>query len=181
MSSFPDARTLLVVVLIITSLAIAMDDPLWLAGLLISTLAILLWLGVSPRRLGGRLRRYRWLFLILALVQSLTNPAGQIYLEWRDYVLLSSGGLLAALAVLLRLATILAAALALTIRNYQELTIALVQLGVPMNWRTWSCWRCASSRCSWMNFASPCWPSNSGAWTWDRFPWPRRCGSIPIS
>ncbi|MGI6365420.1 MAG: energy-coupling factor transporter transmembrane component T family protein [Bacillota bacterium] len=131
MSSFPDARTLLVVVLIITSLAIAMDDPLWLAGLLISTLAILLWLGVSPRRLGGRLRRYRWLFLILALVQSLTNPAGQIYLEWRDYVLLSSGGLLAALAVLLRLATILAAALALTIRNYQELTIALVQLGVP--------------------------------------------------
>lgn len=131
MKSFPDARTLLAVVFIITTLAIAMADPLWLAGLLAATLAFILALGVPIRSLGRRLRRYRWLFFILALAQSLANPAGQVYLEWQGFVLLSSGGILAALAAMLRIATILAAALALTLRNYHELTTALVQLKVP--------------------------------------------------
>jgi len=131
MSSFPDARTLLMVVVIITSLAIAMADPLWLAGLLLIALAGLLVAGIPVSRLGRGLLRYRWLFLILALVQSVTNPAGHIYWEWREVVLLSSGGLLAALAVILRVTIILAGAQLLRLRNYQELVTALVQIKVP--------------------------------------------------
>lgn len=131
MSKFPDARTLLTIVVIITTLAIAINDPLWLGGLLAVTLGALLAFGISPQRLTGRLRRYRWLFFILALAQSLTNPGGHIYLEWRGFVLLSSGGLLLALAVMLRIVIILTTALLFTLRNYHELVTGLVQLGVP--------------------------------------------------
>lgn len=131
MSRFPDARTLIVIVLLITTLGIALTDPVWLAGLLGVTVIALAAARVSLIRLFKRLRRYRWLFLILALVQSLTHPVGQVYLAWQDYVLLSSGGLLAALSVILRVTIILAAALLLTIRDYQELVTGLVQLKVP--------------------------------------------------
>lgn len=131
MSRFPDARTIFAVVVIITSLALAINNPLWLGGLLAAILGTLLAFGISPWKLAGRLRRYRWLFLILALAQSLTNPAGHIYLEWQGYVLLSSGGLLLALAVMLRITIILAASLLFTLRNYQELVTGLVQLKIP--------------------------------------------------
>lgn len=131
MSRFPDARTLIVIVLLITTLAIALTDPVWLTGLLGITVIALASARVSLIRLFKRLKRYRWLFIILALVQSLTHPAGQVYLAWQDYVLLSAGGLLAALSVILRVTIILAAALLLTIRDYQELVTGLVQMKVP--------------------------------------------------
>lgn len=131
MRRFPDARTLLAVVVVVTSLAIALKDPLWLGGVLVVTLGVLLAFRVSPLRLLRRLRRYRWLFLILILAQSLTNSTGQIYLQWQGFVLLSSGGLLAALAAMLRIIIILAAALLLSLRNYQEVVTALAQLKVP--------------------------------------------------
>lgn len=131
MRRFPDARTLIVVVLLVTTLAIAINNPLWLGALLVVTVAALVATRISLFRLLRRLRRYRWFFFILALVQSLTHPAGQVFLAWQDYVLLSSGGLLAAVAVLLRVTIILAAALLLTLRDYQELVTGLVQMKVP--------------------------------------------------
>src|SRR5690606_37093318 len=54
-----------------------------------------------------------------------------VFLEWRGHVLLSSGGVQAAAAAVLRIAVILAAAMFLSRRNYQELVTALVQLRVP--------------------------------------------------
>ena len=128
---FPDVRTLFALVLVITSLAIAINDPLWLTGLLAVSLAALLAAKIPLSLLGRRLRRYRWLFLILALAQSLSNGSGRVFLEWRGYVLLSAGGLLAALAALLRITVILAAVLLLTLKDYQQMVTGLAQIRVP--------------------------------------------------
>ena len=130
-SVFPDARTLILVVLLITTLAIAISDPLWLMGLLVATGGTLIAAKVSLFRLFNRLRRYRWLVLILALAHSVTNPSGSIMLELQGVILLSMGGILAALAVLLRISVILAAALLLTIRDSQQLVTGLAQMKVP--------------------------------------------------
>lgn len=131
MSRFPDTRTLLLIVLCFTTLALALGDPFWLAAVLALALAALAAMGISPARLGRRLKRYRGLFLVLVLAQSLTNSSGRVFLEWRGHVLLSSGGVQAAAAAVLRIAVILAAAMFLSRRNYQELVTALVQLRVP--------------------------------------------------
>ncbi len=128
---FPDVRTLFTAVLIITSLAIAINDYLWLLILLAITLASLLIAGIHLTRLLRRLRRYRWLFLLIALAQSISNGSGTVFLEFRGYVLLSSGGLLGALAALLRITVILAAVGLLSLKDYQQMVTGLAQMGVP--------------------------------------------------
>lgn len=130
-TAFPDARTLIVVVLAITTMAIAINDPIWLAPLLILTISALASARISLYRLINRLHRYRWLFFLLALVQSVTNSSGTIWLEFQGYTLLSSGGLLSAAAVILRVIIILAAALLLSLRDSQQLVTGLVQMKVP--------------------------------------------------
>jgi len=130
-AAFPDARIIIIVVLLITTLAIAISDPAYLAGLLAAAIIALVISRISIFRLLKRLRRYRWLFFFLALAQSVTYPSGQVFLEWQGYTLLSSGGILAALAVLIRIMVILAAALLLTLKDSQQLVTGLVQMRVP--------------------------------------------------
>ena len=127
----PDVRALFALVLVITSLAIALGNPYWLAVLLLIALAVLVAMKIPLDGLGNRFWRYRWLFLLLILIQSLTNSSGKVYIALSGYVLLSAGGLLAALATLLRIAVILAAAQLLTVKDYQEMVTGLVQMGVP--------------------------------------------------
>lgn len=130
-TAFPDARTLIVLVLLLTSLAIAINSLLGLSILLAVSLAVLLVARIPLPGLLRRMQRYRWLFFILAVVQSVTNPSGQVYLAWRGCTLLSVGGLLSALLVLVRITIIMAAALLLTRKDYQQLVTGLVQMKVP--------------------------------------------------
>lgn len=130
-TAFPDARTLIVLVLLLTTLAIAINSLLGLSILLAVSLAVLLVARIPLPSLLRRMQRYRWLFFILAVVQSVTNPSGQVYLAWRGCALLSAGGLLSALLVLVRITIIMAAALLLTRKDYQQLVTGLVQMKVP--------------------------------------------------
>lgn len=128
---FPDVRSLLVLVLVVTSLAVALEGLLPLALLLVFTLALLLATGIFWTILAKRLWRYRWLFLLLAVAQSLSRPSGQVYLAFRGFTLLSAGGLQAALGAMLRIGIILGAGLLLTLKDYQQVVTGLAQLGVP--------------------------------------------------
>lgn len=128
---FPDVRTLFAVVLTITSLAIAINDSLWLLLLLAITLAALIAARVPLRLLLNRLKRYSWLFVIIALAQSLSNGSGRVILAWQGYVLLSTGGVLGAAAALLRITVILAAVGLLSLKDYQQMVTGLAQVGIP--------------------------------------------------
>lgn len=130
-ADFPDIRSLLILVLVLTTLAILLNSPLFLAALLLATIVALLAAGLPLAQLGKILWRYRWLFFILALVQSLTEGSGQILWQGWGYVLISTGGLTAALAALLRIAVILAAVQLLSLRDYQQLVRGLAQMGAP--------------------------------------------------
>lgn len=130
-TGFPDARTLLIIVFVVTSLAIVFSNPVSLGILLVLSLSALLTAKIPLAQLGKRIWRYRWLFLLLVLAQSLTNNAGRVFLVWRGHVLLSQGGLTAALAALLRIAVILAVVLLLSLKDYQQVVTGLAQLGTP--------------------------------------------------
>ena len=130
MSRFPDTRTLLLIVLCFTTLALALGDPFWLAAVLALALAALAAMGISPARLGRRLKRYRGLFLVLVLAQSLTNSSGRVFLEWRGHVLLSSGSA-GRCGGGIEDCRHPGGGHVLSRRNYQELVTALVQLRVP--------------------------------------------------
>lgn len=130
-SGFPDVRSLLILVVVMTVFAVILNSLLALSALLVLALIALGLAAIPMAKLAKRLRGYRWLIFILVLVQSLTHSGGKVYLQWRGYVFLSLGGLEAALGVLLRIVVILAAALLLTRRDYQELATGLAQMKVP--------------------------------------------------
>lgn len=127
----PDSRVLLAAVFSITSMAIAFADLAWLTGLLALSIAALKLARVPLGHLRRRMRRFRWFFFLLAVVQSLTSAGGQVLLQWGGVVLLSTGGLIAALSVMLRIMVILAIVLLLTLHNSQQLVVGMVQLRVP--------------------------------------------------
>ncbi len=130
-SESPDSRVLIVLVFSLTAMAVAFTDIFWLAGLLMVTMATLVFARISLWRLLRRMRRFRWLFFILAVIQSLTHPGGRIFLQLGETVLISSDGLLAAASVMLRIVVILAAVLLFTLRDSQQLVVGLVQMKVP--------------------------------------------------
>ncbi len=127
----PDSRVLIMLVFSLSAMAIAFTDIFWLSGLLLVSLLALAATRISLWRLVRRLRRFRWLFFILAVIQSLTHPGGQVFLQWGETVLVSSHGLLAAVSVMLRITIILAVVLLFTLRDSQQLVVGLVQMKVP--------------------------------------------------
>ena len=130
-SESPDSRVLVIFVFSLTAIAVAFTDVFWLVGLLMVALAALVLAGISLWRLWRRMRRFRWLFFIMAVIQSVTHPGGQVFFQLGETVLISSDGLLAAASVMLRIIVILAAVLLFTLRNSQQLVVGLVQLKVP--------------------------------------------------
>lgn len=128
---FPDSRTLLLLVLVLTTLAITFNHPLWLLGLLLLCISVMSIWQISLLRLVKRLKRLGGLIGILVIIHSVTYKTGVPLLVLGERVLVTSGGLLGALSVLLRIAVILAAALLLTLRDSQQLVTALVQMKVP--------------------------------------------------
>ena len=125
---FPDVRTLLAVVLAITSLAIAINDSRWLLLLLAITLACLLAAGVSLKLLLRRLRRYAGCFYHCPGAKSHQRLGRALY---GGGMCCCPPGLLGAAAALLRIAIILAAVGLLSLKDYQQMVVGLTQMGVP--------------------------------------------------
>ncbi|MGB4242978.1 MAG: energy-coupling factor transporter transmembrane component T [Dethiobacteria bacterium] len=126
-----DPRTKIVLVVVISTLSIIITDVLWLAGLLLLSLLLLFMAGFSPASIFSRFRRFLYLFLVLLIVQSIFAPSGEPIITIGGIQLVTMGGLLKGVAVVVRMLIIISSALLLLTAKPMELVLGLIRLKIP--------------------------------------------------
>ena len=126
-----DPRPKLLFVLCVSTLAVAWRDPVWLAGLLALTAAVLIIGGVSPRRAWSQVRAVLGVVAVLFAVQCVFVRSGTPVASLGGVVLVTSGGLAVAAGVTLRLLIVVSSALVLLTGEARDYLLALVQCRVP--------------------------------------------------
>jgi len=126
-----DPRARLAAVAVLSTLAIAIKDVAWLAGLVAVTFLLLSLGRFDPGRVLPRLRRFGPLFLALLVVQSIFAPAGRPLLTVAGIALVTMHGLIAGISIVLRLVIIVLSAAFIGSTDPMELVLGLVKLRVP--------------------------------------------------
>jgi len=110
---------------------VAVRDVRLMAVLLLMAMICAAALGVSFRRLFGSLRRLWQAAIVIAVLQSVFAPSGTVLLAPGGFPLLTDGGLLKGLLVLLRLALFITGGAMFTVYSQRALIQAMVQLRLP--------------------------------------------------
>lgn len=131
MSKLLDPRTKFVMVICISTLAIVYSTPFLLLGVLFGLFVILLALKVDLSQVYRRSKKMIPLLLMLLVIQSIFSPAGKIIYQMYNVPLLTTGGIIKGLTVVLRMIIILSSAMILTRVNSYDLMLGLVQWKVP--------------------------------------------------
>ena len=126
-----DPRVKLMLMACISTLAVVWRDPLWLAGLLCATGAVLAWGGVGVVQAVVRARSVLQVIAVLFVVQCLFLRSGARLVSLDGVTLVTVAGLSAALGVTLRLLILVFSALILLTGDTRDYLLALVQCKVP--------------------------------------------------
>ncbi|NLY39253.1 MAG: energy-coupling factor transporter transmembrane protein EcfT [Firmicutes bacterium] len=126
-----DPRTKIVLVMVISTLSILMNEVLWLAGLLAAAYLMLFLGGMKPGEVFPRLKRFLFLFVALLVIQSIFSPSGAPLITVGEIHLVTTGGVLKGIAVILRMLIIVTSAMMLLTSSPMELVLALIRFGVP--------------------------------------------------
>jgi energy-coupling factor transport system permease protein len=126
-----DPRPKMLLVLCISTLAVVWRDPVWLAGLLAVTCAILAFGGVAPSSAAAQVKSVLKVIAILFIVQCVFVRTGDPLVSVGGVTLVTSGGLSVALGVTLRLVIVVCSALILLTGEARDYLLALVQCRVP--------------------------------------------------
>lgn len=126
-----DPRTKMVLVVVISTLSVIITDVLWLLALLLVSLLLLLLAGMGPAMLFSRLKRFFYLFLVLLVIQSIFSPAGTPLVTVGNIHLVTVGGILKGVAVILRMLIIISSAMLLLTARPMELVLGLIRLKIP--------------------------------------------------
>ncbi|MTI94396.1 MAG: energy-coupling factor transporter transmembrane protein EcfT [Firmicutes bacterium] len=126
-----DPRSVLTFVLVVTSLAIYLNQVFWLGGLFLFVLILLALGRVQYMRLLRRARRFAPLLLGLLVIQSLAHSGGSVLVQIGDFRLLTVEGVWAAFSVLLRLLIIVGAVMLLNRKDPQQIAMGLIKWKVP--------------------------------------------------
>jgi len=125
-----DPRTKLVIVFSLSSLAIFVQRiNLLLLVLLVST--GLVYLIGGNFSLLKKVRKFIYLFVVIAILQSIFSPSGESLLRIGEFTLLTSGGLLKGSRVILRMVIIIISATLMTGSSSREIVQGLIQWKVP--------------------------------------------------
>lgn len=126
-----DPRAKIVIVLIASTLAILINDVYFLLGLLVLTLAALIAFGVKPIAVYPKVRRFVPLFLALILLQSIFSPSGPPLIVVRGITVITTGGIITGISVILRMFVVIACAMILTTSPPLDIIMALVKFRIP--------------------------------------------------
>jgi energy-coupling factor transporter transmembrane protein EcfT len=126
-----DARVKLYMLLAMSTASVAAREPGLLALLLTETAAVLLIGGVSVGRALWRIRGALGLVLSVFVLQCIFNRSGAPLITLGGFTLVTRGGVVTALCVMLRLWIILLAALIILTGESRDYLLALGQLGLP--------------------------------------------------
>lgn len=126
-----DPRAKLVIVLVISTLSIIIDDVYFMLGLLILTAILLNLFQVDLLSLYSKLQRFIPLFFALILLQSIFSPSGAPVVTAGRLPLITIGGMFKGILIVLRMFAIIAGAMILTTSTYSQIIMGLVKLKIP--------------------------------------------------
>ncbi len=130
-SSRLDPRVKLIIVICISTLAVALDKLSFMLALLAATLLMAWCFRLQPSKSLGKLKRVLSVVLFIALLQSLSTNAGRPLLSVNNVTLISTYGLYKGLSVLLRISTIVLSAALLSTASSRDLVQGLIQWKMP--------------------------------------------------
>ncbi len=128
--SHVDPRTRMAVVMVVSTLAVAIRDPVWLAGILLATCMALLALGGAGLT-RARFARLAPLFAGLLVIQSVFASSGEPLLTAGPVTLVTTGGVVTGVSVILRMLIVIFSASLLVAADPMKIVRGLVHLRVP--------------------------------------------------
>ncbi len=129
--SMLDPRTVFFFVVLVSSFSIVFRDPERLSFLFAVSFLTAILMKIGFRELFIKLRRLWYIIIVVALLQGIFNPRGEVWFEIGSFAILTSGGVSVGLAVLLRLATLLIGGSMLARYPNRIMVQAMIQLKLP--------------------------------------------------
>lgn len=126
-----DPRVKFTAVIVISTLAILIQDAVFLTLLLLLTLPCLIFFKVDLTALYHRLWKYMPLFLSLLIIQSIFSPSDKVLVSVAGIDIITLGGMVKGLTVILRLFIIMSSAIILTTSSTDDIILALVKMKLP--------------------------------------------------
>ncbi|NLM43686.1 MAG: energy-coupling factor transporter transmembrane protein EcfT [Clostridiales bacterium] len=126
-----DPRTRIVIVFFISSAAIILKEIKSLLLLLTLTLAICMLLSISLKKATMRLKRLWYVFIVLALVQSIFTHGGEPLLALGGIEILTTKGLETGISIILRMSIIIYSALIILITSPMDMVYGLAAMKMP--------------------------------------------------
>ncbi|HHW01272.1 MAG TPA: energy-coupling factor transporter transmembrane protein EcfT [Thermoanaerobacterales bacterium] len=126
-----DPRTKIIIVAVLSTLAVVEKRPEVLFIIWMATLALLSAFSISVAGSFKKLRRFITLFASLVLIQSMFSPAGSPIVTLGGVGIITTGGVLTGLSVILRMFIIISSALILSTSSSAEIVYGLVSWKMP--------------------------------------------------
>lgn len=126
-----DPRTKLVIVLCLSSLAVFMQNIMYLAVVLLISLVIVMIFKVNLRQIFNRLKGLIYVLIGIALIQSIFSKGGQALFTIGGINIITVTGLQKGLEFILRIVTVICSAAIITTSSSREIVQGLVQWKLP--------------------------------------------------
>ena len=126
-----DPRTRLFIVFFISTAAVMIKELMPLFLLLLLTLLLCSFFSISLIGAFKKLKRLWYFFFILALVQSVFTPGGEVLIRLGSIRLLTGAGLEAGISIILRMSIIIYSALILAAAPSMEVVYGLIAMKLP--------------------------------------------------
>ncbi len=126
-----DPRTKLVMVLCLSTLGVFIQDVRLLTAVLCVAAVLSIASGSRLFVLIRKFRRILWLFVAIAVIQSLFAPSGRVLVSIGKINIMTSGGLYRGVAMVLRMSIVMVSATIMATSNSREIIQGLVQWKIP--------------------------------------------------
>ncbi len=126
-----DPRTKLVMVLSLSTLGVFIQDVRLLTAVLCVAAVLSIASGSRLFVLIRKFRRILWLFVAIAVIQSIFAPSGHVLVSMGHIKLITSGGLYRGVAMVLRMSIVMVSATIMATSNSREIIQGLVQWKIP--------------------------------------------------
>ena len=126
-----DPRSKLVLVLCLSTLGVVIQD-IWVLTAVLSVSMVLS--AASGSRLFALVKKFRrilWLFVAIAVIQSIFSPSGKVLASLGGIKLITAGGLYKGVAMVLRMSIVMVSATIMATSNSREIVQGLVQWRIP--------------------------------------------------
>ena len=126
-----DPRAKLTAVIVLSTLAILIQDIVYLLILSLLSLVFLSYLDVNIFELYPRIKRFVPLFFALLIIQSIFSPSGTVLISVGGLDIITSGGIIKGVCVILRIFTVMSSARILATSSADDIILSLVKLKIP--------------------------------------------------